>query len=98
MLAFLLQAQAETPALGKWEYGGLLGALLVAVGVLWRAYTAKIAEVDALLKAATDNSGMLEKLAESVEMLCKKMDNCPQGSDRLEALLKMLDRFRGTAT
>jgi hypothetical protein len=88
-MAFLLltEAASAAPLVGKLEYSGLVGVLLIAVGVLWRAYLKKDDQVQALIKEMLLHTDAVNQIPPSLDRLrtevLAKVERCPLLGDRV---------------
>ena len=83
-MAFFLLMQAANsaaPLVGKLEYSGLVGVLLIAVAVLWRANEKKDAAVREMLKEMLTHTEAVNQIPPSLERLrsevLSKVEQCP---------------------
>ena len=58
----------------QYEQLGLIGALLTAVGVLWKAYAEKSKQVETLLEAVTRTLAIAEKALERTEAILERLE------------------------
>jgi len=81
MAFLLLAAEAASPLMGKLEYSGLVGALIIAVGVLWRANEKKDAAVREMLKEMLTHTDAVNQIPPSLDRLrtevLSKVEQCP---------------------